>query len=81
MEQCASMSCAQLRQGIPSDGGLTTAHKGKHRMWGGVAVLRARRSHQRRALAVVMAYSGEAGRRVRAELAVLLQLRGENQEG
>jgi hypothetical protein len=58
----------------PSDGGLTTAYQGEHQTRGGVAVLRARRSRRRRALAAAMAYSGEAERWARAELAVLLQL-------
>jgi hypothetical protein len=74
VEQYAPVSRAQLRRDIPGDGGLTIGYQGKHRMRGGVTVLWGRRSRRRRALAAAMAYSGEAERRVRAELAVLLQL-------
>jgi hypothetical protein len=71
-EQCAPMSRAQLRREIPGDGGLNTAYHGEHRIRAGVAVLRARRSRRRRALAAAMAYSGEAERRARVELAALM---------
>jgi hypothetical protein len=50
-------------------------------MWGGVVVLWARRSRRQRALVAAMAYSGEAERWARAELATLLLLHAWGDKG